>query len=1067
MLTQAQSLENLLLSGMSLHGGEQLLLTDGLGVGTTGGTTSCTDVALAYDTGGRITLTTEIDFTLSSNRLANLGGISPCLPYEYDSGADYSDGAILTWGPFQMVVMGQPGLFTMPTSTGWLGGANAGPYDFVAGGFGTNCSQYVEYDACGNVIGYSSSATDACKLHHSGQFTLNVGGYTFGTTQTALFDPPSGHSGKLSLSIPVQVWRDLNSDIGTFLKLDQSGTYSATAVYGGQTLTQSGTVSTLFSGVTGYFAPYEWQILYTGPSIAPVYGPIQGSFSITSAKAFGQDLDITCTAAGTYTIEPTFGGSSLTVTEMASGGMGTFTYTATNHAQINLILGFPVTPTFVSKAMDAFGGNSSHPPDLLCQWNYYGWSGGGGASLGFGVLSDFNFQMQPGRTTWGNWPTGPFQHKVIGPIPALFDASYVLAGDVYTGTVATDFLSNTLAVNPFQRALMKYQRPAITRFTATAHPDWCVEHNLAANACPIVFRDQTAITATTLSLASSVTLDTFSDVSAWIGTGATVSSSGGLHIVSTTTGGSAARNTYAAQATFYRYLKLTLSGTAQVGTVSVGSGVHWRKYCLPVALTSTPQDITIDLCETHTTDHYVADGTQFGFGFTGTGDVWGPDAVTGLEFGNLANGETLTCSAAVFYRDDVDLEGGVEWRAGPYIYLFSDRKVGDVNPLQYDCIDKMIAAINDQTAVTGLSATAPVPVAPTTTYNGGLSPEFLEFRAVGTMGAITARINRGAASTYAGNNSFTIDIYTQCEHFCHGLTLTTNITSPQNHIRVSGSQPKPPNQTPDAYLTPDSLGYFRSGSRFPPSSEQFWQGPDDQTALGNGPYIVVPGTTILYGFAQSQPGFAWAGVSQFFLCTTLSNNLTGGGVWLLRDYTDRLHIYGANTSGNMVVNIYDDNDANPTPVTIDSATLCTHPSFNLNGVLIDGTYLANKTPKWARSRTHGRQWQVYTVPGVYDACTSCSNHARVIFIGFRKGNPAATPPTSDAWYVRVGLLQDDGTYMWSEEVNLNLTAPNGSGHVKERFDGVCEFVWEDNSGNQYVLRGRLIPNSGGNGSEWT
>src|SRR5690242_7589957 len=120
-LTQAQSIENIVLDGFPVHGGEQLYMTDGFGTGTPGGSTNCTATTLAYDTGQRITITSEIDFTVGDNE-ALATGYPPCKPSQYDAGARYSDTVALQWGPWKMTAG-----YSGASASGWLGGSSAGP----------------------------------------------------------------------------------------------------------------------------------------------------------------------------------------------------------------------------------------------------------------------------------------------------------------------------------------------------------------------------------------------------------------------------------------------------------------------------------------------------------------------------------------------------------------------------------------------------------------------------------------------------------------------------------------------------------------------------------------------------------------------------------------------------------------------------------------------------------------------------------------------------------------------------------------------------------------------------
>ena len=146
---------------------------------------------------------------------------------------------------------------------------------------------------------------------------------------------------------------------------------------------------------------------------------------------------------------------------------------------------------------------------------------------------------------------------------------------------------------------------------------------------------------------------------------------------------------------------------------------------------------------------------------------------------------------------------------------------------------------------------------------------------------------------------------------------------------------------------------------------------------------------------------------------------------------------------------------------IDATNNCGFPSFYLNGVVIDGTYLRGTTPMQARSTTHARTWVMTSVPGTYDAITSTLQKGRIVLLGYKKA--------TKKWFVRVGISTGGSTFTWSDEVDLALpNSPNGLGYVYTRpEDHVMEFIWQDASQNTTITRCRSIGNDGGKASDWS
>lgn len=64
------------------------------------------------------------------------------------------------------------------------------------------------------------------------------------------------------------------------------------------------------------------------------------------------------------------------------------------------------------------------------------------------------------------------------------------------------------------------------------------------------------------------------------------------------------------------------------------------------------------------------------------------------------------------------------------------------------------------------------------------------------------------------------------------------------------------------------------------------------------------------------------------------------------------------------------------------------------------------------------------------------------------------------WYVRVGVLQADGTYTFSAEVNMALTNPIASLALTDRGEGVVEAEYLDTSGAVRIVNCRRLASNG-------
>jgi hypothetical protein len=180
---------------------------------------------------------------------------------------------------------------------------------------------------------------------------------------------------------------------------------------------------------------------------------------------------------------------------------------------------------------------------------------------------------------------------------------------------------------------------------------------------------------------------------------------------------------------------------------------------------------------------------------------------------------------------------------------------------------------------------------------------------------------------------------------------------------------------------------------------------------------------------------------------------------ILRHYTDRALIHhtdgsGPNGTGQMLVDLLDDNDGNPTTYTIDTTPTCGCPFFDLNVDRVDGTYLQGSTAVVATSNSHGRTWNLTPLSGSYLATTSTTANGRLYFAGCH----------DNRWWLRVGGLNADGTYTVSAETALSpataLISPVPSGHIRARDDGTVEFVYLDTSGAPWLMQGMGISTSG-------
>lgn len=269
-----------------------------------------------------------------------------------------------------------------------------------------------------------------------------------------------------------------------------------------------------------------------------------------------------------------------------------------------------------------------------------------------------------------------------------------------------------------------------------------------------------------------------------------------------------------------------------------------------------------------------------------------------------------------------------------------------------------------------------------------------------------------------------------------------------------GSSVGPPPDHPELGGTEAGRGTSVSFTSFGPYGAETHPGYHgyqwSEGYAGPDPGILYPG----YAYVSSR---TFTDVSEFY-CECMQSH-TNNGVCMIRDYTHRMMVFSVNTARNMMAYLFDDTDQSPQVVTIDSETTCFAPSFWRDGVYIGGTYLRETTPVAARSMSHGRTWKLTTIPGTYDNVTSANSKGRAVILGYKNG--------SSAWFCRVGVPADDGTYTWSNEVMLTLSSPNGSGSLREREDGVLEFTWLDTSNAAHIVRGRGISNSGGSASNWT
>lgn len=198
----------------------------------------------------------------------------------------------------------------------------------------------------------------------------------------------------------------------------------------------------------------------------------------------------------------------------------------------------------------------------------------------------------------------------------------------------------------------------------------------------------------------------------------------------------------------------------------------------------------------------------------------------------------------------------------------------------------------------------------------------------------------------------------------------------------------------------------------------------------------------------------------YFGTRDIQNN-TAAYTCLMRDYTERAFFFFRDATGNLCVHAYDDLDSAYITYKVDTgSTDCTHPDYHLFGDLMSGTHLRTNTAVVAHSLYHGitdtegRSWTIVTVDNAitYTALTSANFIDRLVVLGYHV-DAGAGDPNNTNWYCQVGLLQQDGTYVWSNPVEITtLSSPTASGDLRANDDGFLEFAYLDTGGLPHIAR---------------
>lgn len=177
--------------------------------------------------------------------------------------------------------------------------------------------------------------------------------------------------------------------------------------------------------------------------------------------------------------------------------------------------------------------------------------------------------------------------------------------------------------------------------------------------------------------------------------------------------------------------------------------------------------------------------------------------------------------------------------------------------------------------------------------------------------------------------------------------------------------------------------------------------------------------------------------------------------YLLRDYTQRLFVFGVDDSGKLISFAFDDPESDVEPVTIDGSGQCSYPSFHLVTDRVDGVYLNGKDLYLATSQNHGKDWNTLRIDNAYKSTfiTSADYIDRYVVLAYHENDPMTMGDPASGWYVQVGEQLEDETYKWSDPLVVSsIESSAKTGHLRTREDAVLEFVSDSASSTPRIYR---------------